>query len=150
MERTFIAIKPDAVKRGFIGRILSRFESKSYKIVALKLLNVSMEQAKKHYKEHEGKPFYPGLIKYITSGPIIAMVIQGENVIAGARHLMGVTNPDEAEVGTIRADFSQKKEYNSVHGSDSVESANREISIYFDEKEICDNYKTMMEIVMEI
>ena len=149
MERTFIAIKPDGVKRGFIGKILQRFEDKSYKIVALKMLNVTMEQAKKHYAEHEGKPFYQPLIEYITSGPIVAMVLEGENVIAGSRHIMGTTNPDEADVGTIRGDFAQVKEYNIVHGSDSKESAEREIAIYFSENEMCENYKTMLELVME-
>ena len=148
MERTFIAIKPDGVKRGFIGKILQRFEDKSYKIVALKMLNVTQEQAKKHYAEHEGKAFYPSLIEYITSGPVVAMVLEGENVVAGARHIMGKTNPDEADVGTIRGDFAQAKEYNIVHGSDSVESVKREIAIYFSEDEMCENYKTMLEIVM--
>ena len=149
MERTFIAIKPDGVKRGFIGKILQRFEDKSYKIVALKMLNVTLEQAEKHYAEHESKPFYPFLIKYITSGPVVAMVLEGENVINGSRHIMGKTNPDEADVGTIRGDFAQVKEYNIVHGSDSIESAKREIAIYFSEDELCENYKTMLEIVME-
>lgn len=148
MERTFIAIKPDGVKRGFIGRIIQRFEDKSYKIVALKMLNVTQEQAKKHYAEHEGKPFYPPLLEYITSGPVVAMVLEGENVIEGARHIMGKTNPNEADVGTIRGDFAQVKEYNIVHGSDSPESAEREIAIYFNENELCENYKTMLEIVM--
>ena len=148
MERTFIAIKPDGVKRGFIGKILQRFEDKSYKIVALKMLNVTSEQAKKHYAEHEGKPFYPSLIEYITSGPVVAMVLEGENVVSGARHIMGKTNPDEADVGTIRGDFAQVKEYNIVHGSDSIESAQREIAIYFSENELCENYKTKLEIVM--
>lgn len=149
MERTFVAIKPDGIKRGFIGKILQRFEDKSYKIVALKMLNVTNEQAKKHYAEHQGKPFYPPLIKYITSGPIVAMVLQGENVIDGARHIMGKTSPNDADVGTIRGDFAQVKEYNIIHGSDCTESAKREIAIYFDEKELCTNYKTMLEIVME-
>ena len=112
------------------------------------MLNVTMEQAKKHYAEHEGKPFYPSLIEYITSGPVVAMVLEGENVIAGTRHIMGKTNPDEADVGTIRGDFAQVKEYNIVHGSDSPESAKREIEIYFNENELCENYKTMLEIVM--
>ena len=113
------------------------------------MLNVTLEQAKKHYAEHEGKPFYPSLIKYITSGPVVAMVLEGENVINGSRHIMGKTNPDEADVGTIRGDFAQVKEYNIVHGSDSIESAKREIAIYFSEDELCENYKTMLEIVME-
>lgn len=149
MERTFIAIKPDGVKRGFIGKILQRFEDKSYKIIGLKMINVTDKQAQAHYAEHEGKDFYQELIEYITSGPIIAMVLEGHNVIAGARHIMGKTNPDEADVGTIRGDFSQVKQYNTVHGSDCKDSAEREIAIYFKEEELCANYKTMLEIIME-
>lgn len=150
MERTFIAIKPDGVKRGFIGKILQRFEDKSYKIVGLKMINVTEEQAKAHYAEHEGKSFYPRLISYIMSGPVVAMVLEGENVVKGTRHIMGKTDPDEADVGTIRGDFAQVKEFNIVHGSDSPESAKREIDIYFNENELCENYKTMLEIVMEM
>lgn len=148
-ERTFIAIKPDGVQRGLIGEVIKRFESKGYKIVALKFLQVTDEQAKAHYAEHEGKPFYPRLIRYIQSGPIVAMVIQGFNAVAGARHIMGSTDPDKAEVGTIRADLAQVMEYNIVHGSDSVESAEREIAIYFNEDEIIAGGKCMSELVIE-
>lgn len=148
-ERTFIAVKPDGVQRGIVGDIIKRFETKGYKIVALKMLQVSNEQAEAHYAEHKGKPFYPALIKYIQSGPIVAMVLQGYNVVAGARHLMGATDPDSAEAGTIRADFAQVKEYNVVHGSDSVESAKREIKIYFNDDELCNNGKSMSELVVE-
>jgi len=146
-ERTFVALKPDAVKRGLMGEILKRFEIKGYKIIALKMMNVSLERAQKHYAEHEGKPFYQGLINYITSGPIVAMVLEGPNVVAGARHLMGATNPDNADVGSIRADFAAVMEYNSVHGSDSIESAKREIANFFDESEFCTNWKTSFEIL---
>lgn len=148
-ERTFIAVKPDGVQRGLVGEIIKRFETKGYKIVGLKMLQVSNEQAEAHYAEHKGKPFYPALIKYIQSGPIVAMVLQGYNVVAGARHLMGATNPDEAEAGTIRADFAQLKEYNAVHGSDSIASAEREIKIYFNDNELCNNGKSMSELVVE-
>jgi len=137
LERTFVAIKPDGVERKLVGKILERFENKGYKIIAMKLMNVSKETATKHYEEHFGKPFYERLISYITSGPIVAMVLEGHNVVAGARHLMGKTNPDEAELGTIRADFAQQMEYNVVHGSDSLKSAEREISIFFSPEEIC-------------
>ena len=147
MERTFVAIKPDAVKRGLIGRIIKRFENKGYKIIGLKMLHPTVEMAEKHYQEHLGKPFYPRLIRYITSGPIIAMVLEGENTVEGARHMMGSTRPNDAEVGTIRADFAQTMEFNVVHGSDSVESASREIDIYFKPEELCTNWKTIMEIV---
>ena len=148
-ERTFIAIKPDAVKRGLIGRIISKIEDKGYKIVAMKMLQVSEALAAKHYEEHQGKSFYQPLINFITSGPIIAMVLQGENAIEGVRKFMGKTNPDEAEVGSIRGDFAQVKRFNAMHGSDSKESAEREINLYFKPEEICDNWKTMLELLME-
>lgn len=148
-ERTFIAIKPDAVKRGLIGRIIGKIEDKGYKIVALKMMQVSDELAAKHYEEHVGKPFYDKLIKFITSGPIVAMVLQGENAISGARKFMGKTNPDEAEVGSIRGDFSQVTRFNSIHGSDCKESAEREIGLYFTPDEICDNWDTMLELIMK-
>jgi len=148
MEKTFVALKPDAVKRNLIGKIIERFELKGYKIIALKMLNVTDEQAKKHYEEHFGKPFYPGLIKFITSGPIVAMVIKGINAIKGVRHIVGATKPDEADDGSIRADFSPLSSMNVIHASDSPESAQREIDIYFKENELCDNYSTMFEMLM--
>ncbi len=150
MERTFAALKPDAVKRGLIGKIIERIEQKGYKIIALKMVNVSGELAAKHYEEHFGKPFYNRLIEYITSGPVIAMVLEGENVISGFRHIVGKTSPDEAEAGTIRAAFCMTKEYNSIHASDCPVSAKREIDLWFGENEICDNYKTALEILMGI
>ena len=146
MERTFVAIKPDAVKRGLIGKVIQRFEEKSYKIVALKMLNVTDEMAAKHYEEHYGKPFYPSLIKFITSAPVVAMAVEGVNVIQGVRHIVGKTNPDEADVGSIRADFSSLSSMNIIHASDSPESAKRELNIYFSENEYCSNYTTMFEI----
>ena len=148
-ERTFIAVKPDAVQRGLIGEIVKRFETKGYKIIGLKMLQVSDEQAKAHYAEHEGKPFYPRLIRYIQSGPIVAMVVQGYGAVAGARHMMGCTDPLKADMGTIRADFAQVMEYNVVHGSDSIESAEREIAIYFNENELFPEGKCMSELVIE-
>lgn len=148
-ERTFFAIKPDGVKRGLIGRIISKIEDKGYKIVALKMLQVSEELAAKHYAEHVNKPFYPPLIKFITSGPIVAMVLQGENAIAGVRKFMGKTDPNEAEIGSIRGDFAQVMRYNTVHGSDSKESAEREINLYFTPEEICDNWDTVLESIMK-
>ncbi len=147
-ERTFIAIKPDGVKRNLIGRIISRFEEKGYKIIGLKLMQPTIEHAKKHYAEHEGKPFYPRLIKYITSGPIVAMVVQGPNVIAESRRMMGATKPENAEAGTIRFEFAISQEFNIIHGSDSPESAEREIAIYFKEEELCSNWTTMLEMLM--
>ena len=149
MERTFVAIKPDGVKRGLIGKIVQRFEDKSYKIGAMKLMNVTPEIAAKHYEEHYGKPFYSKLIKFITMGPIVAMAVEGKNAIKGVRHLVGKTNPDEADDGSIRADFSSYSTTNLVHASDSPESAERELNLYFSEKEICNNYKNMFEIVLD-
>ena len=149
-ERTFIAIKPDGVKRNLIGKIITRFEEKGYKIIGLKLLQATEEMAAKHYAEHYGKPFYPRLVRYITSGPIVAMVVEGINVIAESRKLMGKTRPEEAEVGTIRFDYALCQEYNIVHGSDSAESAEREIAIYFKEEELCPDWSTMLEMIMNV
>lgn len=145
-ERTFIAIKPDAVQRGLIGKIITRIEDKGFKITGLKMIQVTEELAAKHYAEHIGKPFYPDLVKFITSAPVVAMVVEGENAITAMRQLMGKTNPANAEAGSIRADFSQEMSYNSIHGSDSPESAEREIAIYFKPEEIC-NWTTMFEIL---
>ena len=147
-ERTFIAIKPDGVKRNLIGRIITRFEEKGYKIIGLKLLLPTLEHAEKHYAEHKGKPFYPRLIKYITSGPIVAMVVEGPNVIAESRRMMGATKPDQAEAGTIRFEYAVTQEYNIIHGSDSPESAEREIAIYFKPEEICSDWTTMLEMII--
>lgn len=150
IERTFVAIKPDAVQRGLMGRIITRFEEKGFKIIAMKMLEVTNEQAASHYAEHVGKPFYPGLIQFITSAPIVAMVVEGIDAIEEVRHIVGATNPDKADVGSIRADFSPLMKCNCIHASDSVDSANREMAIYFDvEKELCTNWKTMMEVVID-
>lgn len=148
-ERTFIAIKPDGVQRGLIGEIIARFEKKGYKMLAMKLIQVSEKQAAEHYAEHEGKPFYPRLVSYITSGPVLAMVVKGYGVVEGVRHLVGATNPMNADVGTIRADYAQMMEFNVVHASDSVASAEREIAIYFNEDEILDTWKTKTEELIE-
>lgn len=148
-ERTFVAVKPDGVERGLIGEVISRFERKGFKILAMKLLQVSDKQAEAHYAEHKGKPFYPRLIKYIQSGPIVAMVIKGYGAVESVRHIVGATNPLNADVGTIRADFAQVMEYNVIHASDSVESAEREIHIYFNDDEILDTWKTKTEELIE-
>ncbi|MCR4676788.1 MAG: nucleoside-diphosphate kinase [Sphaerochaetaceae bacterium] len=147
MERTFIAIKPDGVQRGLIGKIITRIEEKGFKITGLKMLQVSDEQAAAHYAEHVGKGFYKDLVKFITSSPIVAMVVEGENAVTSMRQLMGKTNPAAAEIGTIRGDFSQEMSYNTIHGSDSPESAEREIAIYFKPEEICENWHTMFELL---
>ena len=148
-ERTFIAIKPDAVQRGLIGKIIARIEEKGYKIVAMKMIQVTDKQASEHYAEHLGKPFYPNLVAFITSAPIVAMVVEGEDAISGMRQLMGKTNPANAEVGTIRGDFSPFMSFNVIHGSDGPESAEREIAIYFKKDEICDKWQTSFEILRE-
>ena len=146
-ERTFVAIKPDGVKRGLIGKIIDRFETKGFKIVAMKLLQVTPELAARHYEEHQGKPFYNRLVNYITSGPIVAMVVEGYRAIESVRHMVGATDPVKADVGTIRADFAQVMEYNVIHASDSLESADREINIYFNPEEIYDNWQSMLEMI---
>lgn len=129
-------IKPDGVQRGLVGQILQRFEQKGFKIVGLKFMMVTEKLAEEHYQEHIGKPFYPGLVKFITSGPVVVMVLEGKNVIAEVRKLNGATNPLDAQPGTIRGDLAQDIGRNVVHGSDSPESAEREISIYFKKDEL--------------
>src|SRR5690606_31331292 len=142
MEKTFIMVKPDGVQRNLIGEIVSRFEKKGYQLVAAKLMQVSKDLAEKHYAEHREKPFFQELVDFITSGPVFAMVWQGEGVIATARQMMGKTNPQEALPGTIRGDFGLTVGKNVIHGSDSPESAEREIDLWFNEDEILDYKKT--------
>ena len=131
MEKTFAMIKPDAVQRGLTGEILKRYEQKGLRIAGMKIMNVTEELARKHYAEHVNKPFFPGLLEYITSGPVVALVLEGKNAVAEVRKMNGATNPLEAACGTIRGDFAQEVGRNVVHGSDSVESAANEIAIYF-------------------
>ncbi|HOB73810.1 MAG TPA: nucleoside-diphosphate kinase [Phycisphaerae bacterium] len=138
MERTLIILKPDCVHRRLIGRIIQRFEDKGLTIAAMKLIQITPDLAERHYAPHKGKPFYPGLIQYITSGPVVVMVVAGRNAIAIARKLMGKTFGFEAEPGTIRGDFGSSKTFNLIHGSDSPESAATEIALYFQENEILD------------
>ena len=136
IEQTLILAKADAVARGLVGEIIARFERRGYTIAALKLLAVDEARAKAHYAEHDGKPFFTGLVGFITSAPIVAMVIEGSDAIEGCRTTIGATNPIKAPPGSIRGDFGQTIGRNLVHGSDSVESARREIGIWFDEDEI--------------
>jgi nucleoside-diphosphate kinase len=136
VERTFVMIKPDGVQRGLVGEILRRFEQRGLKIVALKLVSVSDELANRHYAVHVGKPFFPGLIKYITSGPVVAMVLEGTDAIAAARSTMGATNPAKAAPGTIRADLGIEMGRNLVHGSDGAETAQFEIGLWFQPAEL--------------
>lgn len=134
--RTLVLVKPDGVLRGKVGEIVSRFEDKGLKIVAMKMLNVSREAAERHYHVHREKPFYNSLLSYITSGPVVAMVLEGKECIEIVRKLVGATNGAKAEPGTIRGDFSTGIDFNLIHASDSEESANYEIPIFFNEKEI--------------
>ena len=148
-ERTFIAIKPDGVKRGLIGEIIKRFETKGFKIIGLKMLQVTPELAAQHYAEHVGKPFYDGLVRFITAAPIVAIALEGNDVIAQARRIMGATDPNKAAIGTIRADFGQAMNRNIIHGSDSPESAERELAIYFKPEELMNDTKNSFDYVVE-
>ena len=141
MEKTFVMIKPDGVQRGLIGEIISRIERKGLKIVAMKMLHISQELAQRHYAEHRGKSFFDSLISYITSGPVVAMVVEGKEAVKVMRSLVGKTNPIEASPGTIRGDYAMDVGRNVIHASDSIESANREISLFFDEEEIIEYKK---------
>ena len=136
MEMTLSIIKPDAVAKNVIGKIEQRFEDAGLKIVASKMLHLSVEKAQGFYAEHEGKPFFNALVEFMTSGPVIVQVLAGENAITLNRELMGNTNPKEAEAGTIRADFAESIDANAVHGSDSPISAQREIEYFFESTEI--------------
>ena len=137
VERTLSIIKPDAVAKGAIGQILARFEQAGLNIVAVKMLHLSDEQAGGFYAEHQQRPFYHALVAFMTSGPVVVSVLEGENAIALNRQLMGATNPQEAEAGTIRADFARTIDENAVHGSDSATSAVREVAFFFTDAEIC-------------
>ena len=137
IERTLSIIKPDAVGKRLIGKIYSRFEDGGLRVVATKMLHLDDDMAGGFYAEHKGRPFYEALIEFMTSGPIMVQVLEGEDAVAINRKLMGATDPREAEAGTIRADFASSIDANAVHGSDSIESAQREISYFFEEREIC-------------
>lgn len=130
-EKTFIFVKPDGVKRGLVGEIISRFEKRGLIIAELKRLLISPELADKHYEEHVEKPFYPGLKSYVTGGPVVAAIIEGENAVKAVREMCGATNPIESKPGTIRGDFGLSLDANIIHSSDSLESAQREIGNFF-------------------
>jgi nucleoside-diphosphate kinase len=138
-QRTLILVKPDGVHRRLIGQIISRIENKGLSIVAMKMLQVTPELSKKHYAEHVAKPFYPQLEEFITAAPVVAMIVQGPEAVAVMRTIIGATNSREAAPGTIRGDYGCSRQMNMIHGSDSAESASREIDIYFSANEIC-NY----------
>lgn len=137
VERTLSIIKPEAVARNIIGEIYKRFEQADLRIIAAKMLHLSEDQAKRFYEVHKERPFYNDLVAYMQTGPVMVQVLEGENAIARNREVMGATNPAEAAEGTIRADFAESIEANTVHGSDSPETAGKEIDFFFSEDEIC-------------
>ncbi len=136
MERSLIILKPDAIQRGLIGDIITRFERKGIQIVAMKFMKISTQLAETHYEPHKGKPFYAGLVKFMTSSPVLVFAIQGKDVINIARKMMGATFGSKAEPGTIRGDFGVSNSFNLIHGSDSPESAQRELKLFFKPEEL--------------
>ena len=143
MERSLVLLKPDCVQRRLIGTIISRFEEKAINIIAMKLIQVTPELAKKHYAEHVEKPFYPGLEEFITGAPVVAMVVEGLEVIRVVREMLGATNGLKAAAGTIRGDYSSSRQMNLVHASDGLEASKREIELYFSPAEICQYTPTL-------
>ncbi len=136
IQKTFLMVKPDGVKRQLVGDIVDRFERKGFVLKGAKLMTISQELAEKHYAEHAERPFFGELVEFITSGPVFAMVWEGENVISAARLMMGATNPAESAPGTIRGDYSTTVSHNVIHGSDSLASAEREVGLFFNENEL--------------
>ena len=149
MERTLILIKPDGVERGLIGPIITRFEQRGLKLAAMKMLQVPDELARRHYAVHEGKPFYEPLIEYITSSPVVALVLEGPEAIQVARNTIGATKPVEATAGSIRGDFGLMVGRNLVHGSDSPENAVAEIALWFDESELINYERSIDRWILE-
>ncbi len=138
MERTLIIFKPDAVQRGLCGQILARFEAKGLQVVGMKLMQISQTLAETHYETHKGKPFYEGLVRFMTSSPVVVLALQGKDAIAICRKMMGATFGSKAEPGTIRGDYGVSNSFNLIHGSDSPESAQRELSLFFKPDELID------------
>lgn len=136
MERTLIIIKPDAIQRRLVGEIIHRFERRGLRIIAMKMIKINDELAARHYAEHKGKPFYEPLLRFITAAASVVMVLEGYKAISAVRRMLGATNPAEAEPGTIRADYAMQTRYNLVHGSDGVETAKREIALFFSPDEL--------------
>ena len=149
MEKTLVLVKPDGVQRGLIGTVIGRIESKGLKIAGLKLIHVSEELAKEHYGEHVARPFFGDLVSFITSSPVVALAVEGDNAVSVVRTLMGGTNPQVADPGTIRGDFGMTIGMNLVHGSDSVESAERELNLFFDKNEVLDYVREIDAWVIE-
>jgi len=144
MERTLIILKPDAIQRGLCGQIIDRFEKKGLQIVGVKFMQIPQSLAETHYAPHKGKPFYPGLVKFMTSSPVIVLAIAGKDAIAISRKMMGATFGSKAEPGTIRGDFGVSNSFNLIHGSDSFESAQRELGLFFKADELID-WKPMIQ-----
>ncbi|MEG6617190.1 nucleoside-diphosphate kinase [Peptococcaceae bacterium 1198_IL3148] len=149
MERTFLMVKPDGVQRGLAGEIITRFEKKGYKLIGLKLMQISKELAETHYGEHKEKPFFASLVDYITSAPVVAMVWEGKDVVATAREMMGATNPAKAAPGTIRGTYGVDLGRNIIHGSDSVQSAEREVNLFFKPEELITYDRTLDNWIYE-
>ena len=149
MDRTLVLLKPDAVQRGLAGEIISRLERRGLKLAAMKMLLVTEELAHRHYADHVGKPFFEGLVKFITSSPIVAMVVEGENAVDVVRNTMGVTSPSDAAAGTIRGDLALTIGANLIHGSDSTESAKREIGLFFSPDEVIDYTRDVDSWIIE-
>ena len=149
MEKTLVLVKPDGVQRGLVGKIISRLENKGFRLAALKLMNVSRKLAEEHYGEHVDKPFFGNLVRFITSSPIVAMAIEGDNAVQVVRTTMGLTNPQEASPGTIRGDFALTIGMNLIHGSDSGESAVRELDLFFGPSEILEYSRDVERWIIE-
>jgi nucleoside-diphosphate kinase len=149
MERTFLMIKPDGVQRNLVGEIIQRFEAKGFTLVGLKMMQVSSELAEKHYAVHKERPFFPSLVDFITSSPVVAMVWEGEGVIASARKIIGATNPLNSEPGTIRGDFGISVGRNLIHGSDGPDTAKDEVSLWFSDAELANWTPTITPWVVE-
>lgn len=147
MERTFVMVKPDGVQRNLVGEIIGRFEAKGLRLAGVKMVHITEELAGRHYEAHQDKPFFGELVEFITSGPVVAMVLEGDNAVGVARTLMGATNPQQAAPGTTRGDFGLTIGKNVIHGSDALESAEREISLFFNDNEIIDYAKKIEDWV---
>jgi nucleoside-diphosphate kinase len=149
VERTLVIVKPDGVQRGLIGQVISRLENKGLRIAGLKLMKVSQALAETHYGEHKEKPFFNDLVSFITSSPVVVGVVEGPNAVSVTRGLVGATNPAEAAAGTIRGDFGLSIGMNIIHASDAVETGQREVSLFFDDAEICDYTRDIESWILE-
>jgi nucleoside-diphosphate kinase len=149
LERTLVIIKPDAIQRRLVGEIMTRFERRGLRIIAMKMIKIDRPLAERHYAEHKGKAFYEALLEFITAAPAVVMVLEGYRAIGAVRRMMGSTNPAEAEPGTIRADYAMQTRYNLVHGSDSPETAKRETDLFFEPSEIVSQARPTDTFVFE-